>query len=67
MNIQQPQTTLEAVTLGLFLSLTAPTEQQAQQAVDMAQGMASGLSLEEVETAKTEALTMAQEHWGEVA
>lgn len=63
MNIQQPQTTLEAVTLGLFLSLTAPTEQQSQQAVEMTQDMASGLSLDELETAKAEALTMAQEHW----
>lgn len=67
MNIQQPQNTLEAVTLGLFLSLTAPTEQQAQQAVDMAEGMASGLSLDELETAKTAALTMAQEYWGTVS
>ena len=67
MNIQQPQNTMEAVTLGLFLSLTAPTDQQSQQAAEMVNSMAGGLSLNEVEEAKTEALKMAQEHWEEVA
>jgi len=67
MNIQQPQNTMEAVTLGLFLSLTAPTDQQSQQAAEMVESMAGGLSLNEVEEAKAEALKMAQEHWEEVA
>lgn len=63
MSIQQPQNTMEAVTLGLFLSITAPTDQQSQQAAEMVNSMAGGLSLNEVEEAKTEALKMAQEHW----
>lgn len=66
MSIQQPQNTMEAVTLGLFLSITAPTDQQSQQAAEMVNSMAGGLSLNEVEEAKTEALKMAQEHWEEV-
>ena len=66
MPIQQPQNTMEAVTLGLFLSITAPTDQQSQQAAEMVNSMAGGLSLNEVEEAKTEALKMAQEHWEEV-
>ena len=63
MSIQQPQNTMEAVTLGLFLSITAPTDQQSQQAAEMVNSMAGGLSLNEVEEAKTEALKMAQGHW----
>ena len=66
MSIQQPQNTMEAVTLGLFLSITAPTDQQSQQAAEMAESMAGGLSHDEVEEAKAKALKMAQENWEEV-
>ena len=63
MSIQQPQNTMEAVTLGLFLSITATTDQQSQQAAKMVESMAGGLSLNEVEEVTTWALKMAQGHW----
>jgi len=63
MSIQQPQNTMEAVTLGLFLSITATTDQQSKQIAEMVESMAGGLSHDEMEEAKAEALKMAQENW----
>ena len=53
---QAPNTPLEALTLGLYLALSAPTEAQAQEAVALSEGIASGMTAPEVEKAKANAL-----------
>jgi len=53
-----PENPLEAVTLALYLALTAPTEKKSQECATIAQQIADdSLSKEEVELAKATALT----------
>jgi len=54
MSQDMPKTPVEAVTLGLFLALTAPTESKAMECARMAGEIAaeSRLSKEDVEQAK---------------
>jgi hypothetical protein len=49
----------EALTRALYLSLIAPTEEEAEKATKLAERVAARLSPIEVETAKLEASTMA--------
>ena len=56
----KPQTDKEALVLGLLLSLTAPTDELAQEAAAMADSIASGMSTDEVEACKAIALAQYQ-------
>ena len=53
-----PQTHLEAVTLGIYLALTAPTDEKSQMAVGMTEDLieAVGMSEQDVDTARAIAL-----------
>ena len=50
----EPKNNYEALVLALRLAIDAPTEEQAQRAVAMAEDLASSLSELEVEFAKKE-------------
>ena len=50
----EPKNNYEALVLALRLAIDAPTEEQAQRAVQMAEDFASNLSELEVERAKKE-------------
>ena len=50
----EPKNNYEALVLALRLAIDAPTEEQAQRAVQMAEDFASSLSELEVERAKKE-------------
>ena len=50
----------EALTLALYLALSAPSEDKAQELGAMADSLAQGLSAEEVEACKAIALTQFQ-------
>ena len=47
---------IEALTQCLVLALTAPNDQKAQQASELAEKLAYGLSVDQVEICKFEAL-----------
>jgi hypothetical protein len=47
---------IEALTQCLVLALTAPDDKKAQQASDLAEQIAFGLSIDQVEQCKTAAL-----------
>jgi hypothetical protein len=47
-----PKTTQEAVELGLYLAITADTEQKSAEALDLAKGLALGLNYAEIQDAK---------------
>lgn len=53
--LSEPHTPLEAVTLGLYLAITAPTEKKALECVEIAENIAKLASLteHEVDAAKT--------------
>ena len=46
----------QALVAALKLAVTAPTDEQAQECVEMAEGFASSLSPEKIELAKKEAI-----------
>ena len=56
--MQAPQTHLEAVTLGIYLALTAPTDEKSQMVVGMTEELieAVGMSEHDVDTARAIAL-----------
>jgi hypothetical protein len=47
-----PRTDLDALVLALQLAITAPTDEKAQQCIEMAEAFARGLSPEDVSLAK---------------
>ena len=49
-------TQIDALTQALILALTAPNDRKAQQASDLAEKIAFGLSFDQVEQAKFDAL-----------
>ena len=53
--LSEPHTPLEAVTLGLYLALTAPTEEKAQECAEIAEHIAQSTNLSEhdLDAAKT--------------
>ena len=58
-----PATALEAVSLALFLGLTAPTEEQSEECAMIAQQIADAtLTEEEIELAKSKAVALAKFH-----
>ena len=54
-----PETTIEAMQVALFRSLTARSIDRAQAAATLAQAMASNLTQQELEQAKAGAIEMA--------
>ena len=52
MHNNTPQNTREAVELGLYLAITANTEQKSAEALDLAKGLAQELNYAEVQDAK---------------
>jgi len=52
MHNNTPQNTQEAVELGLYLAVTANTEQKSAEALDLAKGLAQELNYAEVQEAK---------------
>lgn len=56
----KPQTDKEALVLALLLSLTAPTDELAQEAAATADNIASRMSTDEVEACKAIALAQYQ-------
>lgn len=53
---------MAALTLGLFLALTAPSESKLRHAAEMASGISEGLSPEQIERCKAEAVEFAEAH-----
>ena len=49
-------TQIEALTQCLILAITAPNDQKAQQAAELAEKLAYGLTIDQVENCKFEAL-----------
>jgi len=52
MHNNTPQNVQEAVELGLYLAITANTEQKSAEALDLAKGLAQELNYAEVQKAK---------------
>ena len=55
-------TQLQALTQCLVLALTAPDDQKAEQASNLAEQLAYGLSIDQVEQCKQDAIKL----WGQV-
>ena len=55
----------DALTEALYLALTAPTDEQAAKASAVGETIASGLTFEQVEGCKAEAMQWAADHWAE--
>jgi len=53
---------MAALTLGLFLVLTAPSESKLQEVAEVASGISEGLSPEQIEHCKAEAEEFAEAH-----
>jgi len=49
-----------ALSHALFLSITAPSDEQSQQAVELAEQIARGMTEEQVEAAKANALKLVE-------
>jgi hypothetical protein len=54
--VATPPNNYQALVLALKLAATAPTAAKAQECVEMAEGFASSLSPEKIESAKKEAI-----------
>ena len=52
MHNETPQNTQEAVELGLYLAITANTDEKSAEALELAKGLAQELNYAEVQTAK---------------
>ena len=52
MHSETPQNTQEAVELGLYLAITADTDEKSEDALEMARQLAQELNYAEVQTAK---------------
>lgn len=50
-----PKTAREALTLALFLAITAPTEEKSEMALALAEELAAGMSADDVRAAKINA------------
>lgn len=53
--MRQPQTPREALTLALFLAITAPTEEQTEMAIKLAEEIAYGMHVDDIRAAKINA------------
>ena len=56
MHNETPQNTQEAVELGLYLAITADTDEKSAEAVELARHLAQELNYAEVQTAKRNVL-----------
>jgi hypothetical protein len=59
----KPENDVEALTLGLFLSLTAPTDELSVECAEMAELIAESMHPDTVEACKTVALERAEVIW----
>ena len=61
-SLEAPKTPMEAVTMGLYLALTAPTEEQSNACVEIVASIAveAELSEHQIDTAKALALVKFQ-------
>tara|TARA_R100000306_G_C4296320_1_gene102783 strand:- start:71 stop:283 length:213 start_codon:yes stop_codon:yes gene_type:complete len=59
---EAPKTPVEAVTLGLYLALTAPTKKKLRDCVRMVDAIATGANLSEQEIDTAKALALAEFH-----
>ena len=59
--MKAPSNTQDAVTLALFLALTAPTDQKARKAAALAESLAVNLSERDIKNCKRRALRQADE------
>lgn len=55
------ETQMEALIFGLYLALTAPTDEKAQEAAALAEEVAVGMTEAEVDYAKDQALDLYEE------
>lgn len=53
--MRAPQTPREALTLALFLAITAPTEEQSKRAINLAMELAEGMHADDIRAAKNNA------------
>jgi hypothetical protein len=53
--MRAPQTPREALTLALFLAITAPTEEQSERAINLAMELAEGMHADDIRAAKNNA------------
>lgn len=53
--MRQPQTPREALTLALFLAITAPTEEQSERAIALADELARSMHVDDIRSAKINA------------
>lgn len=53
--MKTPTSAREALTFALFLAITAPTEEQSEQALSLAEELAIGMSADDVRSAKIKA------------
>ena len=58
--MRQPKTPREALTLALFLALTAPTDAHAKRAIALAQELAEGMYADDIRAAKINAKRRAE-------
>ena len=58
--MRQPQTPREALTLALFLAITADTEERTQMAIDLANELASMMHPDDIRSAKINAKRRAE-------
>lgn len=58
--MRAPQTPREALTLALFLAITAPTEEQSERAINLAMELAEGMHADDIRAAKINARKRAQ-------
>jgi hypothetical protein len=58
--MRAPQTPREALTLALFLAITAPTEEQSERAINLAMELAEGMHADDIRAAKNNARKRAQ-------
>ena len=58
--MEAPKTPLEAVTLGIYLSITAPSQEQAERAAYTVMLMVKEMGMSELDVDKAKALALAQ-------
>jgi hypothetical protein len=58
--MRQPKNPREALTLALFLAITAPTDAHAERAIALAQELADGMHVDDIRAAKINAKRRAE-------
>jgi hypothetical protein len=58
--MRQPKTPREALTLALFLAITAPSDAHAERAIALAMELAEGMHVDDIRAAKINAKRRAE-------